>query len=122
MGMCGCQPDRHDPTGPVVYFVSIGDHVKIGFSTNLKSRMKTFRTSSADIQILLAVPGDRQLERQMHILLDEQRIERELFRLEGRVGDFLDWYLQEGFDRALDRLKATAPAANWKAELTEVST
>lgn len=98
------------PSGSVVYFVAIGDCVKIGFSTNMKARMKTFRTSSADIQLLLAIPGDRALEREMHTLFDEQRIERELFHLEGRVADFLDWHIHEGFDRAMELLKTSAPS------------
>lgn len=97
------------PDVPVVYFVCIGDCVKIGFSTNLKSRMKTFRTSSADTQILLTIPGGRELERRLHNLLQEQRIERELYHLEGRVADFLDWHLREGFDRAIALLEATIP-------------
>jgi hypothetical protein len=101
---------RRYPDGSVVYFVCINDCVKIGFSTNLRSRMKTFRTSSADIQILLTIPGGRDLERRLHNLLQEQRIERELYRLEGRVGDFLDWHGSEGFDRAMALLEATAPA------------
>ena len=97
------------PNGPLVYFVCINDFVKIGFSTNLKSRMKTFRTSSADTQVLLTIPGGRDLERRLHVLLQEQRIERELFHLEGRVAGFLDVHLFEGFDRAMAYLEATIP-------------
>lgn len=110
--MVAYPPDRRRqkyPDGPVVYFVCIGDCLKIGFSTNMKSRMKTFRTSSADTQILLTIPGGRELERRLHILLQEQRIERELYHLEGRVADFLDRHLHEGFDRAIAFLEATIP-------------
>lgn len=103
----GATMKKRYPEGPVVYFVCIGDCVKIGFSTNLKSRMKTFRTSSADTQVLLTIPGGRDLERRLHNLLQEQRIERELFHLEGRVAEFLDRHLFEGFDRAIAFLEAT---------------
>jgi hypothetical protein len=53
--------DLHDP---VVYFVANGGRVKIGFSTNLVSRLTTL-TLRAD-SVLLTLAGGPELERALH--------------------------------------------------------
>lgn len=94
---------------PVVYFVRIGDHIKIGFSTNLDARLKSFATASADIELLLIIPGDRALERSLHDLLDEARIAREIFRQHRRIANFIDNVEYGGLDRGLQWLEETTP-------------
>ena len=52
-------PDRN----PVVYYVQVGAHIKIGWTTNLQSRMRSYPPNS----ILLAVhPGSRADETKLH--------------------------------------------------------
>jgi hypothetical protein len=98
-------------TRAVVYFVEIGKHIKIGFTTNLKQRLKAFLTSSADVELLVAIPGDRTLERAIHDKLTECRITRELFRREWRVLNFISRFEQYGLEQALQFLDETDPAA-----------
>jgi len=60
------RPVAHQPVqqGPVVYYVRIGNHVKIGYSARLASRLKTLRVTLDD---LLAIePGGRRLEQKRH--------------------------------------------------------
>jgi hypothetical protein len=99
----------------VVYFAEIGKHIKIGFTTNLKQRLKSFLTSSPYVDLLLAIPGDRSLERTLHDLLADSRIERELFHRH-RVLDFIDHYNYGGIERGLSYLRATTPAACARAK------
>ena len=42
---------------PVVYFARIADKVKIGTTTNLKQRMRSFYLDLSDV--LVVVPGDQ---------------------------------------------------------------
>jgi hypothetical protein len=102
----------------VVYFVEIGKHIKIGFTTNLKQRLKSFRTSSPDVDLLLAIPGNRDLERTLHEKLSDCRIERELFRQEYRVTEFITNFNYGGLERGLRFLEVTDPTtrARRKAE------
>lgn len=58
----------------VVYYVRIGDHVKIGTSTNLKMRLSQLRLD-ADA-VLATEPGSYELERQRHREFDAERIGR----------------------------------------------
>ncbi len=93
----------------IVYFVRIGQHVKIGFTTNMESRLVTFRNSALDVQVLLTLPGGRDLERRLHSLFREQRIQRELFRDDARIYDFIRNVEYSGLDRGLKYLEQTLP-------------
>lgn len=103
----------------VVYFVEIGPHIKIGVTTNLASRLKTFETSSTSVRLLLSIPGDRTLERRLHELLDESRIAREIFRREYRVFGFIDVAKEYGVERALRYLDESTPAARSRFKIEE---
>ncbi len=55
----------------IVYFIKVGRRaIKIGFTTNLENRLKSFRGASAEqIEVLAVFPGDRHLEKRLHGLL-----------------------------------------------------
>jgi len=93
----------------VVYIVRIGKFVKIGFSTNLPARLDTFRALVPDARLLLAKPGDRTLEKRLHLLLSEHRIVREMFHDEWRVHLFIDHVEYDGLQRGLDFLESSTP-------------
>ena len=57
-----------------VYFVKLGKPIKIGVTMNLKKRLKSFQTTVIGPQVLLTVPGGRELEQKLHSLLQEVRI------------------------------------------------
>jgi Meiotically up-regulated gene 113 len=81
-------PTAHKPT--YVYFVRIGKFIKIGFTTNLRGRLKSFRGTSAEpIEVLLIVPGGRELEQRLHALFCEDRISNEFFRNEFLLNEFI---------------------------------
>lgn len=46
-----------------VYYLQVGEHVKIGFTADLKQRMKAYPPTS---KLLAAHPGTRHLEGEMH--------------------------------------------------------
>lgn len=55
---------------PAVYFARIGKHIKIGFSTDVEQRMRSFTTGTAqEISLLLTISGDHGVERRLHRLL-----------------------------------------------------
>lgn len=49
----------------VVYYVRIGDAIKIGYSSNLKQRISSLRARRSDV--LAVEPGARKLEAQRHL-------------------------------------------------------
>lgn len=64
----------------VVYFISGGSCIKIGVSTNLKSRFASLQTSSMDdLRLLGTIPGDIEVERELHARLDKYRKRGEWF-------------------------------------------
>lgn len=95
----------------LVYFVEIGKHIKIGFTTNLNQRLKAFLTSSPDVDLLLAIPGDRALERKLHEKLEECRLAREMFRRDHRILQFIHHFEYGGIERAMQYLDMSTPAA-----------
>ena len=69
------QAARRGDGGPaVVYYVQIGDYIKIGYTTRLRSRLRDLRI---DAQSLLAIePGSPDLERERHKQFTKDRISR----------------------------------------------
>jgi hypothetical protein len=64
----------------VVYFISGGSCIKIGTSTNVKSRFASLQTSSMDeLRLLGTIPGDVEREREVHASLERYRKRGEWF-------------------------------------------
>lgn len=101
---------NHDPKGiqlarilagethaSVVYFLAVpyrhSEAVKIGTSTRLMSRISSVSYAATLADVLLLLPGGQEVETAWHREFREYRIEefRELFRLKGRLKDFLSW-------------------------------
>lgn len=58
----------------VVYYVRIGDHIKIGTTTNVSARLSQLRCDRDNL--LATEPGDRTLEQQRHREFAAERIGR----------------------------------------------
>lgn len=72
---------------PVVYYVRLGDHIKIGTTSNLTARLNSLYVDH-DPDLLLAVePGGRDLESQRHSEFAAERVyaNRELFNPSPRL-------------------------------------
>lgn len=76
-------------TGPtrqsVVYFIQRGDRIKIGYSTNLTTRLRALKGD----RVLLALPGSRAHESALHELFKAHRIEGEWFRPDAEIMEFI---------------------------------
>jgi len=59
--------------GPVVYFIENGQRIKIGYSTNLRSRYQALSLQEKDVQLLLQ--GGPTLERAFHASFAKARID-----------------------------------------------
>jgi hypothetical protein len=52
-----------------VYFIRIGKFIKIGVTTDLEQRLAAFRGASAEpMEVLLTIPGRRDVEQRLHKL------------------------------------------------------
>jgi hypothetical protein len=82
-----------DPAGsqqPVVYFVRIGDLVKIGTTVSLPKRLTHFRAHTQDQpQVLLVLPGSYAEEKQLHALFRADRVRGEWFTLSPALTEFM---------------------------------
>ena len=69
----------------LVYIARAGRNVKIGYSKNVNQRLQQLSTASpSPIQLIAVVPGDRQLEQELHQEFRKQRKIGEWFRGKGR--------------------------------------
>jgi hypothetical protein len=78
------------PEGGCVYYVRIEDYIKIGWTAQLRSRMRALRVDAS--KALLAIePGTKELERQRHQEFAHERIHnlRENFFPTGRLIDHI---------------------------------
>lgn len=61
--------DLPDAGVPVVYYARVGNHIKIGYSSNLTRRMRGY---PPDTEILATEPGTRELEKERHMEFNHQ--------------------------------------------------
>lgn len=84
--------EQHRLDGSVVYYVRLGDHVKIGTTVNLTLRLRALYLDH-DASLLLAVePGGFELEQIRHEQFDAERVHanRELFNPSPRLLAHID--------------------------------
>jgi hypothetical protein len=74
-----------DITNSVVYYMRIGNRVKIGFTTNLSQRLTQINPE----ELMATEPGDTGLEQRRHGQFRELRTHGEWFRLEGALADHI---------------------------------
>ena len=74
--------DAHQPNGePFIYLLSHDGAYKIGYSTSVSTRVRTFNTAhSKPVQIVAVMPGGRSEEAKLHDALKHCRIAREWYR------------------------------------------
>lgn len=94
----------------VVYFVRIGEHVKIGTSRNLKDRLGSFKNAAVEVRLLFAIPGGRELERRVHEAFSKWKVAREIFRHDV-VDAFRARVKAAGVEDALDSMRTDPPMA-----------
>jgi Meiotically up-regulated gene 113 len=76
---------------PLVYFIACGDDlIKIGHTTNLYSRLRSLRTATPkEIRVLLAMPGTRDDEQELHRKFGAYRAGREWFSRCDAITEFI---------------------------------
>lgn len=73
-----------------IYFVYSAGLVKIGYSANWPARVDSVCQGCPDhAELILVMPGDRQMERGYHALFHEYSHRGEWFRCEGKMREFL---------------------------------
>lgn len=73
---------RASKDGGAIYFVQgvVSGHIKIGFSTNVMSRMSSLATGSAEqLRLLGAIPGSHSDEQALHRTFRHFRLKGEWF-------------------------------------------
>jgi hypothetical protein len=98
LAACG-RSDEISSRDPLVYFISVeSDLIKIGYTTNLSARLRSLRTAHPnELRIVLAIPGSRDDERELHRRFAEFRVGREWFRRSKPIDDYIaSQYVQTG--------------------------
>ncbi len=77
----------------MVYFVSQGNKVKIGFTNNIKQRMKNIKTSSPlSLKLLGTIDGDRNVEKELHLKFHQYKdnLFGEWFQWSDEIRDYIN--------------------------------
>lgn len=78
----------------LVYYVRIGDHIKIGYTINMLARLSSLRIDEP--ALLATEPGGRELERQRHNQFKAERVsKREDFHTSPRLLEHIDQVVAE---------------------------
>ncbi len=80
LAACGRSNEMADRE-PIVYFIACGDElIKIGHTTNLRSRLRSLRTATPkELRVLLIIPGARDDEQELHRKFEAHRVRGEWF-------------------------------------------
>jgi hypothetical protein len=75
----------------VIYFIACGDDlIKIGHTTNLRSRVRSLRTATPkELSVLLVIPGTRDDEQELHRRFSAHRAGREWFYRSDAILEFI---------------------------------
>lgn len=76
-----------------VYFIQgeSGGPVKIGYTTDIKRRLKELQSGSIDIlQILLVVPGNKVYEQYLHSKFENYRLKGEWYKPDPKIFEYMD--------------------------------
>ncbi len=84
-----------------VYFVRGGDRIKIGYAANTGRRIADLQTASpVPLELLTAIPGSRDLERELHRQFAALRTHGEWFRAEDPLLSHVDRLRERQLRRA----------------------
>lgn len=79
-----------EPKGAVVYYMRVGDRVKIGWTTNLKSRLAAL----APEELLAIERGGAGVEKDRHLQFESLHTVGEWFRYESHLVEHINWLVQ----------------------------
>lgn len=80
--------ERHLNPGSVVYFIRMGDLIKIGYTSNLIQRVQGLSLTMG--HVLVAIPGASALESELHRRFAEYREHGEWFRAVPEILDYVE--------------------------------
>jgi Meiotically up-regulated gene 113 len=100
-------PVREQPPPELIYFAKIGKAIKIGFTTNVERRLKSFRGASAEpIRLIGVFPGGQKLETELHRLFAASRITNEFFTTDSVIREFLSIAKRNSFAAAIQWVRS----------------
>jgi len=87
---------RSRPVRGHVYFIRVGDFIKIGWSTRPMDRLRQLQTSHPDeLEIMGTIKGERSLEGKIHKRFSKNRVRGEWFEEDGPLLDYIDKHTVE---------------------------
>lgn len=111
-------PRKEQPRGQLVYFISDGEAVKIGFSHSVMQRLKNLQTNHPrPLELLATVPGPWELERELHQKFAHLRVQGEWFRPEPDLMSFIHSLKRT---RSVSHAAKESTAKGIKAQLREL--
>jgi hypothetical protein len=78
-------------TNTYIYAITNGTDIKIGYSSNVKRRLKQLNTgSSINLYVLCTFKGGRELESEIHSMFKKIRYNGEWFRADKELLEYLN--------------------------------
>ena len=94
-----------------IYFIYSAGLVKIGYSTEWRSRVERVCNGCPHpAALILVIPGDEQQERGFHAMFAAYRERGEWFRCEGKVREFLQRYASPEGREILELAESLLPS------------
>jgi hypothetical protein len=89
--------------GEVTYLIQQGNYLKIGYTSNLKHRLKQYNTHNADYKLLSVINGD--YERELHSMFENLKYRDEWFHYSDDIIKQFRFYKKKPIDKNLNKTR-----------------
>lgn len=80
----------------MIYLIKSGNALKIGYTSNIKTRIVNYKTHNLDLELLYTKEGSRSDEKKLHSLCNEYKIENEWFKYNNEVIEIFNNFICTG--------------------------
>lgn len=91
----------------MLYLVKLDSAYKIGYSKNPSQRIKQFESTHIEIKLISTKFGNKDDEKQLHLLCNDYHIKNELFKQDNNVIKIFNTYISENLMMEVNSLTKT---------------
>lgn len=78
-----------------IYFIKHGNFIKIGYSENIKKRLKSLQTACPEkLELLFSISGTMETEKRLQRKFKQYNCSGEWFNFDGKLKEFIDYCLK----------------------------
>lgn len=87
----------------MLYLIKLDSYYKIGFSNDVKKRLKQLSPTHVEVELISTKFGNEQDEKTIHLLCEKFKVKNELFIIDKEVEQIFNTYTSEHLQKSIKR-------------------